>query len=94
MKARVNVETVAVDLRDLPRYDPYGGQDGGGMNAMMMNPMMNPMMMNEVEIQFIHMAQGGDGSAAEMGDIRTTYYSGWDDTFFQLICDGMDWDWR
>ena len=56
--------------------------------------MMNPMMMNEVEIQFIHMAQGGDGSAAEMGDIRSTYYSGWDDTFFQLICDGMDWDWR
>ena len=58
------------------------------------NGMMTHMMLNEVEIQFIHMAQGGDGSAAKMGDVRNTYYSGWDDTFFQLVCDGMDWDWR
>ena len=56
--------------------------------------MMSPMMVTECEVQFIHMAQGGDGSAAEMGEIRDTYYSGWDDTFFQLICDGMGWDWR
>jgi len=58
------------------------------------NGMMSPMMLNEAEIQFIHMAQGEDGSAAEMGYIRNTYYSGWDNTFFQLICDGMGWDWR
>lgn len=56
--------------------------------------MMSPMMVNEVEIQFIHMAQGGDGSDAGCGEIRSVYYSGWDDTFFQLVCDGMDWDWR
>ncbi len=56
--------------------------------------MMSDMMLYEAEGQFIHMAQGGDGSAALMGEIRETYYSGWDDTFFQLVCDGMGWDWR
>ena len=56
--------------------------------------MMSPMMVTECEIQFIHMAQGGDGSAAGMGEIRDTYYSGRPNRFFQLVCEGMEWDWQ
>jgi len=55
--------------------------------------MMSDMMLYEVEVQFIDMAQGGDGSAAEMGDIRNGYYEGRPDRFFQLVCEGMGWIW-
>ena len=54
--------------------------------------MMTPMMLNEVKIQFVHMAQGGDGSRAMMGDIRGQYYSGYPNRFFQLVCEMMGWE--
>ena len=51
------------------------------------------MMMNEVEMEFIEMAQGGDGSIAELGNIREEHYSDKEDTFFQAVCDALGWDW-
>jgi hypothetical protein len=56
--------------------------------------MMTPMMLNEVESQYIEMAQGGDGSIAQMGNIRKEYYGTMPDEFFQRVCDGMGWQWR
>ncbi len=56
--------------------------------------MMTPMMLNEVEMQYIEMAQGGDGSIAMMGNIRKEYYGTMPDVFFQRVCDEMGWDWR
>ncbi len=52
---------------------------------------MTDMMLGEVEMQYIHMAQGGDGSRAEMGNIRDEFYVGFPDKFFQLVCDMMGW---
>ena len=54
--------------------------------------MMTEMMLNEVEVQFVHMAQGGDGSRAEMGNIRAEYYPGYPNRFFQLVCEMMGWE--
>ena len=54
--------------------------------------MMTPMMLNEVKIQFVHMAQGGDGSRAMMGNIRAEYYPGYPNRFFQLVCEMMGWE--
>ena len=54
--------------------------------------MMTEMMLNEVEMQFVEMAQGGDGSVAMMGNIREEYYKGYPDKFFQLVCDMMGWE--
>jgi hypothetical protein len=51
-------------------------------------------MLYSVEVQFIHMAQGGDGSAAMEGNTRDTYYSSWEDESFQTVCDEMGWEWR
>ena len=56
--------------------------------------MMTPMMLNEVEMQYIEMAQGGDGTEGMMGNIREDYYKGKPDAFFQHVCDAMDWEWR
>jgi mannose-6-phosphate isomerase-like protein (cupin superfamily) len=56
------------------------------------NGMMSLTMMNEVEIQFVHMAKGGDGSVAMMGNIRDEYYEGYPDKFFQVVCDMMGWE--
>ena len=53
---------------------------------------MSPMMLNEAKIQFVHMAQGGDGSAAMMGNIRDQYYTDCPDKFFQVVCDMMGWE--
>ena len=47
-----------------------------------------------IETQFVHMAQGGDGTAAMEGEIRNTYYSSWEDESFQKVCDEMGWEWR
>ena len=55
---------------------------------------MTDMMMNEVEMQFIEMAQGGDGTGAMMGNIREEYYKHFPDSFFQRVCDKMEWEWR
>jgi len=49
-------------------------------------------MMLEIEMQFIEMAQGGDGSIAQMGNIREEYYNDKEDTFFQAVCDAFGWD--
>lgn len=57
------------------------------------NGAMTSMMLNEVEVQYTHMAQGGDGSKAEMGNIREQFYQGYPDKFFQLVCDMMGWNW-
>ncbi len=54
--------------------------------------MMTDMLLNEVDVQFGHMAQGGDGSRAEMGNIREEYYPGAPNRFFQLVCEMMGWD--
>ena len=56
--------------------------------------MMTDMMMNEVEGQFIDMANGGDGSIVGNGEIRDAYYPGMPNQFFQQICDAMGWEWR
>ncbi len=56
--------------------------------------MMTPMMLNEVESQFIEMAQGGDGTITKMGNIREEYYEGKPNAFFQHVCDEMGWIWK
>ena len=50
--------------------------------------------LRSVELQFIHMAQGGDGTAAMEGEIRKTYYPGWTNKNFQTVCDVMGWDYE
>ena len=56
------------------------------------NGMMTDMMLNEVQTQYVHMAQGGDGSRAAMGNIREQYYPGVPTRFFQLVCEMMGWE--
>ncbi len=58
------------------------------------NGAMTPMMLSEVKQQFVEMAQGGDGSAAQMGNIRSEYYTGYPDKFFQVVCDMMGWEYK
>lgn len=74
------------EQRDLAfrRVEQYRTRGGG---------MMSHMMLNEVEWQFIEMAQGGDGSRVGNGPIRNEYYPGFPNRFFQLVCDMMGWDW-
>jgi hypothetical protein len=55
---------------------------------------MSPMMLNECEMQFIEMAQGGDGSCTHQGNIRESHYKGYPDSFFQKVCDQMSWSYR
>tara|TARA_B100000700_G_C14971456_1_gene821635 strand:- start:2 stop:250 length:249 start_codon:yes stop_codon:yes gene_type:complete len=54
---------------------------------------MTESMIEECKMQFIEMAQGGDGSIAMMGNIRDEYYKNHPDKFFQLVCDMMGWEW-
>ena len=54
---------------------------------------MSPMMMDEVEMQFIEMAQGGDGTCTQQGNIRKNHYEGKPDQFFQAICNELGWKW-
>tara|TARA_B100000700_G_C14349710_1_gene536562 strand:- start:203 stop:442 length:240 start_codon:yes stop_codon:yes gene_type:complete len=56
--------------------------------------MMSHMMMNEAKAQYIHMAQGGDGTITQTGNIREHYYAGKPDEFFQVVCDELGWEWR
>ena len=51
-------------------------------------------LQTSVECQFIHMAQGGDGSAAMEGEIRRTYYPHWTTADFQAVCEAMGWDYE
>ena len=55
---------------------------------------MTHMMLNEVEMQFIEMAQGGTGKCTQQGNIREDFYKGYPDSYFQRVCDQMEWDWR
>ena len=55
---------------------------------------MRPGMLMSIEVQFIHMAQGGDGSAAMEGEIRKTYYPTWSTADFQTVCKSMGWDYE
>ena len=48
--------------------------------------------LQSIEVQFIHMAQGGDGTAAMEGEIRKTYYPTWSNKDFQTVCNVMGWD--
>lgn len=48
--------------------------------------------LNSVQTQFVHMAQGGDGTAAMEGEIRQTYYPTWTTADFQRVCDEMGWE--
>ena len=56
--------------------------------------MMTTMMLNECEMQFIEMAQGGDGTCTQQGNIREDFYKGFPDSFFQKVCDALGWKWR
>ena len=47
-----------------------------------------------IEVQFRHMAQGGNGDAANEGEIRETYYPQWSTKDFQTVCDVFGWDYR
>jgi hypothetical protein len=58
------------------------------------NGAMTDMMLGEVKVQYTHMAQGGDGSRAEMSNIRDMYYPGMPTRFFQLVCEMMGWEYR
>jgi hypothetical protein len=51
-------------------------------------------MLNSIEVQFTHMAQGGDGSAAMEGEIRNTYYPTWSTEDFQSACQAMGWAYK
>ena len=48
--------------------------------------------LRSIETQFIHMARGGDGTAAHEGEIRKTYYPTWSTKDFQTVCDVFGWD--
>ena len=48
--------------------------------------------LRSVELQFRHMAQGGNGDAAHEGEIRSTYYPDWTTKDFQTVCDVFGWD--
>tara|TARA_B100001113_G_C21078488_1_gene608793 strand:+ start:1263 stop:1517 length:255 start_codon:yes stop_codon:yes gene_type:complete len=50
--------------------------------------------MRSIEVQFRHMAQGGNGDAACEGEIRATYYPEWSTKDFQTVCDVFGWDYR
>ena len=54
-------------------------------------------MLKDCRLQFTSMAAGGDGGPAT-GDedslsIREYYYRGFDNVFFQRICERMRWEW-
>ena len=49
-------------------------------------------LINSISLQFRHMAQGGDGTAASEGEIRKTYYSDWSTKDFRTVCEVMGWD--
>lgn len=49
-------------------------------------------LITSMEVQFIHMAQGGDGTEAMEGEIRQTYYPTWDNADFQTVCKAFDWE--
>lgn len=51
-------------------------------------------MLLSVEVQFCHMAQGGDGSEAAEGEIRQNYYPTWDTQDFQTVCEAMGWEYE
>ena len=51
-------------------------------------------LLTSMEVQFTHMAQGGDGTAASEGEIRKTYYPTWSTKDFQTVCDVLGWDYR
>ena len=50
--------------------------------------------MRSIELQFRHMAQGGNGDAASEGEIRKTYYPTWSTKDFRTVCDVFGWDYR
>jgi len=56
-------------------------------------------MLLEHKWAHIEMANGWDGSTLETGnarlegDIRSVYYVGYPDEFFQQLCDHMNWSW-
>tara|TARA_B100000900_G_scaffold284791_1_gene244045 strand:- start:3876 stop:4136 length:261 start_codon:yes stop_codon:yes gene_type:complete len=51
-------------------------------------------MLRSIEVQFRHMAQGGDGSAASEGEIRKKYYPTWSTEDFRTVCDVFGWNYR
>jgi len=48
--------------------------------------------MSSIELQFRHMAQGGDGTAASEGEIRKQFYPTWSTKDFQTVCNVFGWD--
>ena len=47
-----------------------------------------------IETQFIHMAQGGDGTAAMEGEIRKNFYPRWTNQDFRVVCDELGWNYE
>ena len=52
----------------------------------------------EIRSQMVDMAQGGSAGTAGsglpgQGTIRTVYYAGYPDEFFQKVCIAMRWQW-
>ena len=58
------------------------------------NWISTPMHLNEAKWSHIEMANGRDGSALEMGNIRQEFYPGLPDAFFQAVCNKMNWAWK
>ncbi len=53
---------------------------------------MRSGILYSIKLQFVHMAQDGDGTAAMEGEIRKTYYPHWSTKNFQVVCDAMGWE--
>ena len=52
--------------------------------------------LKDCRIQFTEMARGGDGGPTGGDDdstIRGYYYRGFDNVFFQRVCERMRWEW-
>ena len=60
-----------------------------------MNGMATEMMMGETQYAYINMARGGDGNHDGCNPgLREDYYKGEKDRFFQLVSEGMGWNWK
>jgi len=57
-----------------------------------LNEQKRHSQMLSIEVQFRHMAQGGNGDAASEGEIRKQYYPTWSTKDFQTVCKVMGWD--
>ena len=60
------------------------------------SPFAKTGMLKDCRLQFTEMAAGGSGGPTGHDDgstIRGYYYRGFEDVFFQRICERMRWEW-